>query len=67
MTAPIPPKKKRKLTEDEELEVEAYGPRGAALKRTLAATASKSTKPDSSAASKLGARVKSFLKRTQGR
>ena len=67
MTAPVPPgKKKRKLTEEEELELEAYGPRGAALKRTLATAASKPTKPDSSVAAKLGARVSSFLKRTSG-
>ena len=54
-------------SEEEELELEAYGPRGAALKRTLATAASKPTKPDSSVAAKLGARVSSFLKRTSGK
>lgn len=70
MTGPKPPgKRKRQLTEDEELELEAYGPKGAALRKGLATLASKPAKAtsDSSASQKLGARVKSFLKRTQGR
>ena len=72
MTGPKPPNKRNKQVADDEdedaqLKEEAYGKQGAALRKGLAAAQSKPAGSDSTAVQKLGARVRGFLKRTQGR
>lgn len=67
---PPKPKKKPKPTADDSLAVEAYGPRGAAMRKTAATMGEgmsrmkpKKARGDSTVAQKAGARIKRFLGR----
>ena len=64
------PKKKPKPTADDSLAVEAYGPRGAAMRKTAATMGEgmsrmrpKKARGDSTVVQKAGARIKRFLGR----
>lgn len=64
------PKKKPQPTADDSLAVEAYGPRGAAMRKTAATMGEgmsrmkpRKARADSTVAQKAGARIKRFLGR----
>lgn len=66
MTGPKPPAKKRPPTDDEaEMMVEAYGRKGAAMRRAASGVGKAQVKADSDSTS-LKSKVKRFLKKTSG-
>lgn len=68
MSSPVPPSKRKRTREEEEeleLQKEAYGTRGAALRKGLATLQSKRPEPKDTAS--LKTKVGRFLRKVQGR